>query len=309
MCDDQENTYRFAFGRAILECIEHSEFEVQGEEVVIFQYDVIQYIMRYYWNLIGFFELNQGPSSAVETRIKEISDEFYQHSSLEYHVWYDKIEQFLKRNPIHFEREIKKFITIFQQQAFARFKVKRTDKLDLFVIDRKSKVLRFLQEDIEPLQQQIKKIQSIIDFQWAKTLELYNKSPNIIHKVIGSKELKIKRLNLIKYRNVLLQYGHLEGIQDFYTGEHLDLSEISLEHVIPFHFIYSVDIWNLVVVSKHNIQKFRGRIPTKEDIIKLENRNKSLLNLMKNTKLRVRYNLERAESEHLLNRYFIDLKG
>ena len=33
---------------------------------------------------------------------------------------------------------------------------------------------------------------------------------------------------------------------DFYTGDELDMDDISVDHVIPWSFMYSDDIWNLV---------------------------------------------------------------
>lgn len=32
---------------------------------------------------------------------------------------------------------------------------------------------------------------------------------------------------------------------DFYTGNELDMDDISVDHVIPWSFMYSDDIWNL----------------------------------------------------------------
>jgi hypothetical protein len=152
-------------------------------------------------------------------------------------------------------------------------------------------------------------LENVINYKWASLLEEYNKAPNIIKKVIGSKDHKIKRQNLLKYRNVLLEYYHLEGAKDFYTGELIKISDISLEHVIPFNFIYGCDIWNLIIVSKETAKSRRGLIPTKEDIDKLNERNNILFDAIKETKLRVRFDLENAINKHLVNRYYIDLIG
>ena len=119
----------------------------------------------------------------------------------------------------------------------------------------------------------------------------------------------IKRPNFIKFRNLLLQYDHLEGITDFYTGQHLELDEISLEHVIPFHFIYSVDLWNIVIVSKDTIKEVRGKMPTEQDIVRLEKRNKRLLVALSGTKQKPKLDLQRAVKQNLARRYYIDLKS
>jgi len=306
---EQDNTYKLAFARALLECIEQGEVEEQGDHVVVYQYNLVQKVIKYYWNQVAFFQLSQGPSSVLENRIQEIYDEFYSNTRLSYLVWYDKVEQFLKRIPMRFERQIKKFITIFHKGVAGKFKLNRNDKLDLFELDPSSKLLRFEPKHIALLRDNAALLETLINHQWAGLLEDYNKAPNLIKKVIGSKEDKIRRPNLIKYRNLLLQYDYFEGVTDFYTGEPIELDDISLEHVIPFHFIYSVDIWNLIIVSKSTAKTKRGAMPTQEDIDKLNDRNKRLFEQLKDTKLSARFELERALNEHLLNRYYIDLKG
>lgn len=304
---EHDNTYKLAFARALLECIEQEEWEEQGDGIVLYQYNIVQKIIKYYWNQIAFFELSQGPSSVLEARIEEIKTEFYQHTNLSYLVWYDKVEQFLKRRPMRFERQIKKFITLFHKGVAGKFKVHRNDKLELFELDPNLKLIRFAPDDITVLRDNMELLETMINYKWASLLEEYNKAPNLIRKVVGSKEAKIRRPNLIKYRNLLLQYDHLNGVTDFYTGEHIELDDISLEHVIPFHFIYSVDIWNLIIVSKQTAKERRGTLPTQADIEKLNKRNQRLFDAIKETRLTARFELERAIEEHLVNRYYIDL--
>jgi len=306
---EQDNTYKVAFARAILECIELEEYEQQGEDVVLYQYNLVQKVIKYYWNQVAFFNLSQGPSSILEARILEIEEEFYQHASKTYPVWYDKVEAFLKRNPIRFERQVKKFITIFNKGVAAKFKASRYDKLELYELDTKFKLIRFTTEDISLLKEYSSLLHQVIDYKWASLLEEYNKAPNVIRKVIGSKDDRIKRQNLMKYRNLLLQYYHLEGVRDFYTGELIDVENISMEHVIPFNFIYGCDIWNLIIVSKETAIKHRGMIPTEQDIEKLNKRNEDLFNAIKDTKLQARFDLENAIENHLVKRYYIDLIG
>ncbi len=306
---ENDNTYKTAWARAILECVNNDEYEYQGEEIVIYHYNLVQKLMKYYWNQIAFFNLSQGPSSILEARIEEIKQEFYSHTSKNYPVWYDKIEAFLKRNPVRFERQIKKFITIVNKGVAAKFEKTGSKKVDIYDLDTKFKLIKFNQEQIDLLKENTLVLENLVNYKWAALLEEYNKAPNIIKKVIGSKEHKIKRQNLIKYRNVLLEYYHLEGAKDFYTDEHIKVADISLEHVIPFNFIYGCDIWNLIIVSKETAKQRRGLIPSELEIEKLNERNKTLYEALSDKKLHVKFELENALEKHLVNRYYIDLKG
>ena len=307
---ENDNTYKTAWARAILECLNNDEYEIQGDMYVVYHYELVQKIMKYYWNQIGFFKLSQGPSSILEARIEEIKNDFIENTRIDYPVWYDKVESFLKRNPIRFERQVKKFITIVNKGVAAKFeKIDTKTKVELYDLDTKFKCLRFTEKQVDLLKENTFLLEDIIDYKWAELLETSNKSPNLIRKVKGSIEYRFKRQNLIKYRNVLIEYCHLEGSKDFYTGEHVEISDISLEHVIPYDFIYTCDIWNLIIVSKETAKKRRGKIPTSDDIDKLNKRNIQLYEAIKDTHLKARFDLERALEEHLIDRYYIDLKG
>lgn len=307
---ENDNTYKTAWAHAILECINNEEYEIQGDSYTIYHYELVQKVMKYYWNQIGFFKLSQGPSSILEARIDEIDKDFKDNMKIYYPVWYDKVETFLKRNPIRFERQVKKFITIVNKGVAAKFeKIDSRNRVEIYDLDTKLKCLRFTEEQINLLKENTYLLQDIIDFKWVEILEENNKAPNIIKKVQGSKEYRFKRQNLVKYRNVLLEYYHLDGSKDFYTGQPVSINEISLEHVIPYDFIYSCDIWNIIIVSKETAKNRRGKVPTDQDIAKLNKRNEDLYNAIKDTHLKVRFDLEKALEEHLINRYYIDLKG
>ena len=96
---------------------------------------------------------------------------------------------------------------------------------------------------------------------------------------------------------------------DIDTGELIKVSDISLEHVIPYDFIYTCDIWNTIITSKETAKKRRGKIPTSKDITKLNLRNITLFEAIKDTHLKVRFELEKALENNLIDRYYKDLKG
>lgn len=72
-----------------------------------------------------------------------------------------------------------------------------------------------------------------------------------------------------------------EKIIDFYTDDILDFNDISVDHVIPWSFMYSDDIWNLVLTSKSINSKKSNAVPSEQIIKKLESRNIKLLKVVK----------------------------
>lgn len=71
---------------------------------------------------------------------------------------------------------------------------------------------------------------------------------------------------------------------DFYTGKVLQENDISVDHVIPWSFMYSDDIWNLVLTSKSNNSSKSNIIPSQAVIESLKERNSRLVKLINDSK-------------------------
>ena len=60
------------------------------------------------------------------------------------------------------------------------------------------------------------------------------------------------------------------------------LDDISVDHVIPWSFMYSDDIWNLVLTTKSNNSKKSNIVPSEDVIERLKERNKKRVNFIVN---------------------------
>ena len=96
-------------------------------------------------------------------------------------------------------------------------------------------------------------------------------------------------------------------IIDFYTGSSLKENEISLDHVIPWSFMYSDDIWNLVITSKSNNSRKSDSIPSKNIIKSLEDRNIELLNDIPQTSKYYK-ELKQAIDNNYVEKFYFSLK-
>ena len=115
-----------------------------------------------------------------------------------------------------------------------------------------------------------------LNYRWAQLLEMYNTVPRISSKVRGLSDNKLRRKSLREYKEILLTMYDGNPI-DFYTGKILEENDISIDHVIPWSFMYSDDIWNLVLTSKSNNSKKSNMIPSVQIINRLKERNNELL--------------------------------
>jgi CRISPR/Cas system Type II protein with McrA/HNH and RuvC-like nuclease domain len=122
-------------------------------------------------------------------------------------------------------------------------------------------------------------------FKWTQLLEKFNHAHRIANKISVSEIQAIKRKSLKVYRDILLILQENQAIIDFYINEIIYISDISIDHFIPWSFIYSDEIWNLVITSKSNKSKKSNKLSNKEYLNKLKEQNLALVSKIKNLNL------------------------
>ena len=65
----------------------------------------------------------------------------------------------------------------------------------------------------------------------------------------------------------------------FITGNKIPEDKLSIDHIIPWSYMFSDDLWNLVYVESSLNSSKNNRLPDEDVIIKLEKRNKKLLGI------------------------------
>lgn len=66
----------------------------------------------------------------------------------------------------------------------------------------------------------------------------------------------------------------------FYTGQRIDDENLSIDHVIPWSYLFSDDLWNLVYVDRSVNSLKSNHIPDETTIGRLEKRNVQLSKLV-----------------------------
>lgn len=302
-----DNTYKTAWGKGIVECAYLGEYFVEKNKVIMKQSDVANKMIKYYWNQTFFFGLSQGKNPVILQQVKRMID-YYKDNYGNYPKPWNEVENIFIKDSKFYNKIISKILSNARTNVCPRFRNVNGGSLDIYDINDKERLLIFEDEDIQVLSEYAFVLSKLLNYKWAQLLERFNTAPRISQKVNAASERKIKRNNLTKYKNILLKYYHKEEIRDFYTGEIINKEDIHLDHVIPWSFIYSDEIWNLVVTkSTTNLSK-SNRPPTKTEIEKLKKRNIELRDLIKddyNLKNKIDYSLENRS----LDKLFINMKG
>ena len=278
-----DNTYKLAWGRALIECVYNETFIVNDKRAVIKLTDVAKCMLKYYWNQTFFFALKQSPYENKEPVIVAITNQlinkFVNINGSLLPVWFDKAEEKLGRE---LNLAIKKIARELPNNVAWRFKRVDDDLIDIYEYDHinKSEDVVFNKEDINLLKEYAVVISKLLNYKWAQLLEKYNFAPKIVNKVNSISEAKIRRESLTKYKNELMKQFSDGVAIDFYSGKPLANNDISVDHVIPWSFMYSDDIWNLVLTSKSNNSSKSNSVPSQEVINRLKKRNELLVGLM-----------------------------
>ena len=102
----------------------------------------------------------------------------------------------------------------------------------------------------------------------------------------------------------LFKRSETKPIRDFYTNEVLEPSDVSIDHFIPWSYMYSDDLWNLVITSKSNNSKKSNKTVEKVYLEKLKQQNEHLLQILDDQSFKSI--LEEALDHHYLDKFYQD---
>ena len=309
---NNDNTYKLAWGRALLECIHNNIYSTNAQNLVVIDFhDIAKYMVKYYWNQSFFFNLkqsaNQKKPPVIWQETVKLINEYKAISKSSIPIWHDEgLNLILSNNPNLYHQCIEHVVKTLHENVCWRFKYVQGKVLEIYIYDKKlGSYVFFKPEDIQILKDYDVIIAKLLNYKWAQLLEKFNFAPKIVNKVNGISESKLRRNSLSKYKEILLMQFKDGEILDFYTETPLDIHDISVDHVIPWSFMYSDDIWNLVLTSKSNNSSKSNSIPSEETIEKLKERNKYLLDVLEG---KFKEDVEIAIEHGYLDKFYYECK-
>tara|TARA_B100002052_G_scaffold253812_1_gene243052 strand:+ start:451 stop:1374 length:924 start_codon:yes stop_codon:yes gene_type:complete len=264
---NMENTYKMSWVRSLVELsVKHPQ-----KKHIHFN-DLSPLIFKYYWNQTLFFNLNQGPNPLKKPEIHQIVLEEID----KYQKNFGYKPEFYTRVQDRINIDIEKISKTLEKDVSHRFLKVGKKEYPIYELDRKNLCLKLHHPEL--LKEYSDILFELINYKWVQKLEKLNSSPRISKKVNGTDRENIKRGNLSRFK----KYIDLENPNRkcFITNEILDNNDLSIDHVIPWSYLFSDDLWNLVYVKKSENSSKSNRIPNEEMISKLEKRNVRLLRLM-----------------------------
>ena len=293
-----ENTYKMVWIRSLV------EFSVKYPQKKNIHFnDLSPFIFKYYWNQTIFFNLNQGPNPIKKPEVHQIvlkEIERYQSKFGYKPIFYTRIQ-----NRVNID--VGKISKILEKDVSHRFLKVGKKVYPIYKLDRKNLYLELFHPEL--LKEYSDILFQLINYKWVQKLEKLNSSPRISKKVNGTDRENIRRGNILKFKD----YIDLENPtrRCFISNDILNDDELSIDHVIPWSFLYSDDLWNLVYVKKSENSIKSNRIPSEEMITKLERRNLRLLKILRDNNIKKNFTeeLEFSINKDLVRNFWIQCKG
>lgn len=259
------NSYKLVWAKAIVEiCVEKENVtKVNLKEIAT-------KVFKYYWNQTIYFDLIQGNNPNKRPEIleivrKQISSYFTSSGN---------------KNPKHFARAehlvsipSNKIVTILKKDVSWRFLNIKMEKREVYNYIRNSDYLDLKYSDIISSYADV--LNESINYKWTQILENWNNAPRIAKKVRIIDLPHIKRKSLAKYKIYLNLQNPLHNC--FLCNQEIKSEDLSIDHLIPWSYMYSDDIWNLVYAHKSCNSSKSNSTTSESQIAKLGIRNKELL--------------------------------
>ncbi len=259
------NSYKLAWARAIVEI---SSTDPENKTITL--RDIAQKVFGYYWNQTIYFDLEQGnnPNKRPEIvlLVKDAIEDYYSEVNNRLPIHFEKVEHLI--SPPY-----GRVVSVLKKDVSWRFLLTRGNSLDVYSYSKGDNELTLYRPDLLADFSDI--LLESINFKWTLILENFNSSPRIGNKVRIIDFPDIKRGSLGMFR----EYLNCENPNHicFICDNKIAQETPALDHVIPWSYLYSDDLWNLVYVHQSCNSIKSNSIPSDDEINRLEERNIRLL--------------------------------
>ncbi len=261
------NTYKMVWIRSIVDvcCDDPTIKEIHFDQLS-------SKIFGYYWNQTFFFDLKQDSleNSKIQQLVRTEIKRYKEKKSDPSPKWFTEIEDEISIPISEVSTQLKRYAAHLFPKVSGRM-------YDLYQLDLSNRTLTPNHPKLIKDHSQI--LIDLINYRWTQKLEEFNNSPRISQKVRCIENKKIPRTSLKKFE----KYLDLENPDQICFIGNEKMKTKSIDHVIPWSFMYSNDLWNLAYVDLSQ-NSSKGRKPPHEKIIKkLQRRNEKLYKILKSS--------------------------
>ena len=292
-----DNTYKMSWIRSIVEfCEKTPKKKVHFDQLS-------RLIFKYYWNQCIFFNLNQSHNRNKKPEIIQIVEKSIRE--------YQSSRGFKKETFLRVESKIDipvtKISSVLKKDVCKRFLNLGGKVNKIYDYDLSNREIEISNPEVLKTYSEI--LYNSINYRWTQELETMDGSPRISKKIKGvDRDQFPKRGNLNKFRKFIDEENPMRKC--FLTGKKI-LGTPSIDHVIPWSYMYSDDLWNLVYVLPEENSSKSNRLPNKKMIENLKTRNINLLKITEKKGIHNKFTEELRLSieNNYVEKFWIGFKG
>ena len=308
-----DNTYKMAWAKALVEIAIENEFKEEFIDISL--EEIAKKFIKYYWNQTIYFNLIQG-SNLIKTpvilqKVKELIEEYFSCINSRKPDRFEGVE-YLINDKLNNEYKhcLNSRVKTLKADVSWRFTfIDRKNHDEIYKYSKGENKITISKENLEILKANSQDLFDLINYRWGLILETFNSSPRINKKVKIIDEIDIKRNSLNKFKKYLDEENK-ERIC-FICGKKIHENELSIDHVIPWSYLYADDLWNLVYVHRNCNSSKNNVIPNKNDIDRLKQRNNKLIEILDKNNIKGKDvdELRLAMDKDYVNKFWIGCKS
>ncbi|MNW40924.1 HNH endonuclease [compost metagenome] len=209
-----------------------------------------------------------------------------------------------------YQKTLKQVKTVLKSDVSYRFLNVEGKTVDgIYNYERNADSLYIASDNMKQLKENSLIVFDAVNYRWSQMLENFNHSPRICKKVKVIDEDKIRRKPLTKFVQII----EVENPNHicFHCGKQIIGETPAVDHVIPWSYLYSDDLWNLVFSHQTCNSSKSNVIPSEELITLLEERNQRLLEALLKLGQKDKHvsELEMAFDNGLVRKFWISCQG
>ncbi|MDQ0087602.1 5-methylcytosine-specific restriction endonuclease McrA [Paenibacillus anaericanus] len=309
-----DNTYKMSWAKAITEIACECEFEEQnGNSIEITLESIAHKVIRYYWEQTIFFDLMQSSNinkpPVILSIVKELISSYQTNTgSVKPSKWYTaSVENICG---VTYQKAIKDIVRILKQDVSYRFlRINGKEIEGIYEYIQKSDYLMIPVQNLKQLKEHSMILFDTINYRWTQMLENFNHSPRLSKKVRIIDEDQVRRKPLGKFNEYLDSENPHKNC--FLCGLKIENETPAIDHVIPWSYLYSDDLWNLVFAHQSCNSSKSNIIPSEKMINRLEKRNIRMLQTLNDQGKKDKHisELKMAIEHNLLRKFWISCQG
>ena len=308
-----DNTYKAAWAKAITEIAVEYDYDRCTDIIEVKLEDIAKKITRYYFEQIIFFDLKQSPNPnkppKIVSLVKELISDYKNVSGSKQPIkWYrSNIESICKEQYDKTVRQIKGALKKDVSYRFLNVQGKTVEGVYKYEGNADSLFIETM--NLKELKEDSLNVFDAINYKWSQMLENFNHLPRICKKVKIIDEVNVRRKPLTKFSELI-------GLENpnqicFHCGNEISDETPAIDHVIPWSYLYSDDLWNLVFSHQTCNSSKSNAIPTEKMIRRLEERNLHLLETLLKRGIKDKHvsELEMAIHNGWVRKFWISCQG